>query len=76
MRANLIAASAMLLSFASPAFAAGREDHSGIVVWAFLGLCGLIVVAQLVPAILVLLGAVKGVTQSPQQPVEQKVQSR
>jgi len=39
---------------------AGREDTSGILVWAFLGLCALIVAAQVVPAILMAVGAVKG----------------
>ena len=46
----------------TPAFAATgtREDHSGILVWAFLGLCALIVVAQVVPAVLMMIGMVKG----------------
>ncbi|MDY0213095.1 MAG: hypothetical protein RBR06_08830 [Desulfuromonadaceae bacterium] len=56
---------ATLISFsaAMPAMAstAGRADHSGILVWTFLGFCALIVVAQLVPATLMLLGIVKGV---------------
>lgn len=56
----------ILCGGATKAFAAGpREDHSGILVWAFLGFCGLIVAAQLVPAVLVLLGIAKGVV--PQQ---------
>ncbi|MFA5701513.1 MAG: hypothetical protein WC913_09580 [Desulfuromonas sp.] len=38
---------------------AGRADHSGILVWTFLGFCALIVVAQLLPALLVILGVVK-----------------
>lgn len=37
-----------------------RHDNSGIFVWAFLGLCALIVVAQLVPAMFMVVGAVKG----------------
>ena len=46
----------------TPALAAtgAREDHSGILVWAFLGLCALIVVAQVVPAVLMLIGMAKG----------------
>ena len=40
------------------------EDHSGFLVWAFLGLCALIVVAQLAPAALLLVGMVKGLAQS------------
>ena len=44
------------------AFAASglREDNSGIFVWVFLGFCALIVVAQIVPAILLMTGMVKG----------------
>jgi hypothetical protein len=46
------------------AFAAASNlsaDNSGIFVWVFLGFCALIVVAQIVPAILLLTGMVKGV---------------
>ncbi|MFZ4859870.1 MAG: hypothetical protein ACOYL3_26165 [Desulfuromonadaceae bacterium] len=46
------------------AFAAAsgvREDSSGIFVWVFLGFCALIVVAQVIPAILLMTGMVKGV---------------
>ncbi len=40
----------------------GREaDNSGLFVWIFLGFCALIVVAQLIPAAMVLFGLVKGV---------------
>lgn len=46
------------------AFAASgaREDSSGIFVWVFLGFCALIVVAQVVPAILLMFGMAKGIT--------------
>ena len=37
------------------------EDNSGIFVWVFLGFCALIVVAQVLPAILLMTGMVKGV---------------
>ena len=45
------------------AFAASgtREDGSGIFVWIFLGFCALIVVAQVVPALLLMFGMAKGV---------------
>jgi len=44
------------------AFAAGgRTDDSGIFVWVFLGFRALIVVAQIVPAVLLLFGMAKGV---------------
>ena len=46
------------------AFAAttgAREDNSGIFVWVFLGFCALIVVAQVIPAVLLMFGMVKGI---------------
>jgi hypothetical protein len=53
------------LMTAAPALAAqAREDHSGLVVWIFLGFCALIVIAQLVPAILLLTGMIKGLVTS------------
>ena len=44
------------------AFAASTPhvDDSGIFSWIFLGFCALIVVAQTMPAILLMLGMVKG----------------
>ncbi|KIH77971.1 hypothetical protein SAMN05660860_02369 [Geoalkalibacter ferrihydriticus] len=64
MKATLFAALAILLSIASPAFAAaGTQGHSGILVWAFIGFFALIVVAQLVPAFVILFAAVKGLFQ-------------
>ena len=45
------------------AFAAANglsEDNSGIFVWVFLGFCALIVVAQVIPAVLLATGMVKG----------------
>ena len=56
---------ATLMGILAPvtAFAAAgaREDTSGIFVWVFLGFCALIVVAQVVPAILLMTGMVKGI---------------
>ncbi len=39
-----------------------REDSSGIFVWVFLGFCALIVVAQVVPALLLMFGMAKGIS--------------
>jgi hypothetical protein len=39
-----------------------REDSSGIFVWVFLGFCALIVVAQVIPAVLLMFGMAKGIT--------------
>ena len=40
---------------------AAREDSSGIFVWIFLGFCALIVVAQVIPALLLMFGMAKGI---------------
>ncbi len=64
---KIVLAALITLSATLPAVAAstaGRTDHSGILVWTFLGFCALIVVAQLVPAVLMTFGIVKGVAGS------------
>jgi hypothetical protein len=47
---------------------AAREDNSDLFVWIFLAFCALVVVAQLIPAILMLLGFAKGAKKQPVQP--------
>ena len=46
------------------AFAASNlhEDNSGIFVWLFLGFCALIVVVQVMPAVILMLGFAKGLS--------------
>ena len=57
---------ATLIGILAPvsAFAASgtSEDGSGIFVWIFLGFFALIIVGQLVPAVMLMLGLVKGAT--------------
>jgi ABC-type multidrug transport system permease subunit len=54
-----------LMTLATSAFAAGSAAQgSGILVWLFLGFCGLIVAMQLVPAAMLLIGIFRGVTTS------------
>lgn len=66
-------ASLTLLASTATAFASeGRSDHSGFVVWVFLGFCGLIVAAQLIPALLVMLGLVKGAAEKQPEPAREK----
>jgi hypothetical protein len=45
------------------AFAASgaSEESSGFFVWIFFGLCALIVVAQVIPAVLLMFGMAKGI---------------
>lgn len=52
------------MGITTSAFAASGalEDNSGIFVWAFLGMCALIVIGQLLPTVLLMLGFAKGVT--------------
>ena len=45
-----------------------REDNSNWFVWIFLAFCALIVVAQLIPAVMMMLGFAKGVKKEPVQP--------
>lgn len=51
-----------LLAGAAPALAdtGARADHSGLLVWAFLGLCALIVLAQVVPSVVLLVELTRG----------------
>ncbi|QSV45978.1 hypothetical protein [Geobacter benzoatilyticus] len=67
MRARtLLNTLAMVMGSVTSALAASgaREDNSGVFVWIFLGFCALIIVAQMVPAILTMVGAAKGVHES------------
>jgi hypothetical protein len=68
MKTPKIALTALFVVLASavPALAADRGDHSGLLVWAFLGLCALIVVAQLAPAALMVCGLVRGLVSRPE----------
>ena len=60
-------AAALWLGSVVPALAASgaREDNSGVFVWIFLGFCALIIVAQLLPAVLMMLGFAKGLRKEP-----------
>jgi len=66
-RSALVQAIAVWFGTAAPALAASgaREDNSGIFVWIFLGFCALIIVAQLAPALLMMLGFAKGLKKEP-----------
>jgi Ca2+/H+ antiporter len=52
---------------------AARQDNSDLFVWIFLGFCALIVVAQLIPAVMMLLGFAKGVKKSQAPPAHDPV---
>lgn len=50
---------------------AAREDNSNLFVWIFLAFCALIIVAQLIPAMLMLLGFAKGIRKKPVLPASE-----
>ena len=55
----------LVLAIISPAFAAETVVYkSGILVSVFVGVCALIVISQLVPALLLIVGFVKGLVSS------------
>jgi hypothetical protein len=52
----------------TPAYAAnGATEEPGLLVWAFMGFCAVILVGQLVPAAMLLVGAVKGLATNPKE---------
>jgi len=57
---------ALSLAAVTPAFAASstRVYSSGALVLVFLGFCALVVVAQLIPAIMTLVGMIKGAVEN------------
>ena len=60
----------------APLWAAGvtaREDNSGLFVWIFLAFCALIIVAQLIPAVMMLLGFSKGIRKEKAPPAPKPV---
>jgi len=61
--ARIAAATALLSTVATSAFAASSAaSGGGLLIWLFLGFLGLIVATQLVPALMLLVGIVQGVT--------------
>lgn len=61
---------------AAPLWAAGTavvEDNSDLFVWIFLAFCALIVVAQLIPAVMMLLGFSRGVKKEEVPPAPKPV---
>ncbi|KAF0218605.1 MAG: hypothetical protein FD174_2698 [Geobacteraceae bacterium] len=59
---TLIHAIIAAIATTSSAFAASgaEEDNSGVFVWIFLGMCALIVIGQLLPVVMLMLGFAKG----------------
>lgn len=66
---------AAMLMNGAPLWAAdaAREDNSSLFVWIFLAFCALIVVAQLIPAAMMMLGFAKGIKKEPAQPAPEPI---
>jgi hypothetical protein len=70
---------AMVLMLVSPALAADTTKvySSGVLVLAFVGLCALVILAQAAPAIMMLVGLIKGLTEGlRRRPVAEAKQRR
>ncbi len=72
MKTTLATLFGTIMGTASNVWAAvdGLEDHSGLLCWIFLGFCALIVVAQLLPAIMMMAGMAKGVAEQSEKAEE------
>ena len=60
---SLITAALLAPATHALAEAGTRQDHSQFLVWAFLGMCALIVIIQLMPVVMLTYGLVKGLLQ-------------
>ena len=70
---NVLMGSAVMMLMANPAFAVDttRTYNSGILVGLFLAFCALVVVMQLMPTIILLVGFVKGLIQGTEKQTQQ-----
>ena len=71
---HTIVLNVLLLAPAAPALAetGARQDSSQLLVWAFLGMCALIVIIQLMPVVMIAYGLVKGLFQGKETPAAAK----
>lgn len=52
---------------------AARQDNSQFLVWAFLGMCALIIIIQLMPVAMIAFGLVKGLAKGKQAEAQMEV---
>lgn len=66
---------ALLLAPATRALAeaGARQDDSQFLIWAFLGMCALIVIVQLMPVVVIAFGLVKGLAKGKESPAQAEV---
>lgn len=74
--AKLISTIGAMLILYSPVLAAtGREDNSNVLIWAFLGICGLIVFLQMVPVFSLVYGLIKGVAGGKKETMSEELET-
>jgi hypothetical protein len=57
-----------LVATTTTAFAAnGAAEEPGLLAWGFMGFCAVILVGQMVPAAMLVIGAVKGLAAAPKE---------
>jgi hypothetical protein len=57
-----------LVATTTTAFAAnGTAEEPGLLAWGFMGFCAVILVGQIVPAAMLVIGAVKGLATAPKE---------
>lgn len=66
---------ALLLAPATRALAeaGARQDDSQFLIWAFLGMCALIVIVQLMPVVVIAFGLIKGLAKGKEAPAQAEV---
>lgn len=69
---TLLSAALLIPATYALAETGARQDSSQFLIWAFLGMCALIVVMQLMPVVILAFGLVKGLLKGKETPVEAK----
>jgi len=77
MKAKRIGTFLSLMLFTPATFALAetgtRHDNSQLLVWAFLGMCALIIIVQLMPVVMIAFGLIKGLLRDKDPSVKAEV---
>ena len=75
IRTRTLLTEAVLLTTAAPAIAASprQDDGSQLAVWVFLGMCALIVILQLVPLLVLMIGSLRALRKAKPAPATEAV---
>jgi hypothetical protein len=77
MKTKTMMAIGSLLLTALPVWAetGAREDGSNVLIWAFLGICGLIIFLQMVPVLTLAYGLIKGLFSEKKSGMEDELET-